>query len=263
MHLFVDGLLSAGNDDEEDILARENIANQHIGHLRTIGAGFETRIKAFSYSGYDRGRRGYYGYIGDDTLPALGYHVETLYSLLSKCRRARWVITAYSLGASVAILAVSRLVSEAESGVLRVPRLTLIAPALYGAPLIGDPELRKLVLGARSPFGPEMPPLAQDFDGEQGYSHEVREALVELLNAGVDVTIVYSPEDEFAPYPKRIDERVCHVPMPRVDVPDAETPFRVHFLAKSAADIHALVHYLAKPFLHKSPGARRAGSVNR
>lgn len=191
--LVVDGWLSQGNDD--------HLGRTYMRELRVLEPLRVPTIRAFTYAGPGL------AYTFEDTLRSAGTHTNRLTEILSACPpQARFILTAFSLGGAIALLALNRLLNEQGSTWLRqrVPLTILLQPALYGSP-----EILDFLQRGPSPFTPSIPPIALDLGPREGqYPTEARGAIPRLLNAGLAVDIVYANGDAVAGYTPIDDRRL-------------------------------------------------------
>jgi hypothetical protein len=248
-HLLIDGLLSHGSDDPEHPIAAKHIAEEHVRFLASRGLPGSSRAKGHTYHRY-RVARHLRGYIGWDTLDRIDAHVDHLFGVLLSRRRGSWVITAFSLSAPIAVLATHRLL-QTPGQERKVRRLILVTPALFEVDWLSNSETRIKILGDGTPFGRNLPDLAMDFETPAERCADARAALVDLLDAGIDVTIIYSPNDGVAAFKQVIDPRIYHwaIPAEPRELQSAAYPVTVHFGASSVAAHHHLIHELQSPFI--------------
>lgn len=235
-HLLLDGWLSVGHLDQHS-----HFAQLHLRHVETLDPLWQWKplIRAFSYSAPGQSYAHYH-----TTMPFFEEHVARLLAILTS--GGKWVITAYSLGAAVAAVALGRLGAEDPSLRDRVPQLILVAPGIYGSQPLFD-----LLTSGQSSFK-HIPTIAIDLGQESGpYTAEARAALPSILNLGVSVAVIYSSRDEFAPYVPLDDPRIFHLETPtkalnRTEIVD---PFVAHLRMQKAPNNHDQIYYLTRALL--------------
>ena len=232
-NLFVDGWLSEGNDN--------HLAPIHLAQVRTVDRHWQPSVNGFSYYAPK------FQYIGDDTNGPLEKHISNFTAVLSGAApNAKYVITAYSMGAAVTLIALGRFLSHVSSLRKLVPFVILLEPAIYGAP-----DLLTFLQGEDTPFL-EVPPIALDL-GREDFNDpvEARESVALLLDAGIAVAILYSSHDSFAPYRPFPDQRVFHneTPADALVRRGQIDPVAVHFQMRTTASNHLLIYHLTKPLV--------------
>lgn len=240
-HLFIDGWLSAGNDEA-------HVATLYRDYVARHDPNLLPRVRAFSYHQPEL------TYSKFDTMGPVATHIQNLMDVITAAPRATWVVTAYSLGAAVATIALGRLSAQLPTLRTRVPLLILWAPAFYGGEAVldvvqQDPALLK---------GGVPPPIAIDLALREGrLPREARQAVTSLLDAGIAVAIMYSQHDQFAPYTPLETLRVLH--QERSAAADEKEkgrrqvavvdPFLIHVRMRNDHAVQTLTYHLAKPLV--------------
>lgn len=242
-HLIIDGWLSAGND-------KQHLSAVYSSSIHSVDVLWEQRVRAFSYSGVGE------QYVGDHTLYYPWSLVENLTHVLSwggvSRYRNKWVVTAYSIGAPILLLALKDLIVENPEFRLKVPLVTLIEPATHGAPLILDaiastsamPDDERHVMDFD-----EIPPILAYLGNEQyEYSKLARSAVNAILDAGITIVIVYSAHDRIAPYFRIPDKRIVHREIPNevLEINGMIDLVKTHFNIRNNEYVHRLVYSITR-----------------
>jgi len=276
--LFVDGFLSDSGAG--------NIVSIHRKRLDTIDPDWRYLIRGFSYWNDTRARHsGETGYVGYDTLGSIRRQADRLSAFLaSSPQGAQWSIVAYSMGAVVALLALSTLQQQSPAVGLvrdRVNQLVLVAPALWGAPH-GQQLLTEILgasLGAELSQIEEESPLFAALDpflatqlavvvSELGHRESAvvkaaRGSISELLRSGVSVSVLYATADTFTPFESLGQQRVLELDVDSIARSVARSdrarpqqmrhPFVFHLQVKAGLRNHAVIYQLVKPSLALFP----------
>ena len=207
-------------------------------------AHFPVAIRAFSYG--DVGMT----YVGQDTCDDLRTLVDKLVNVLDEpAPERRWLFTAYSLGALIASLAVGRMSQASRDVRRRIPAITLLHPALHGAP-----DLIRVVMGEKSPFkGEELLLFRQLSRGDRRWFKEGQESIGWIADRGVGVSVIHSRHDTIAPFESLEDPRVFEFQTPDdlLETRIGRSPDAVytHFRVRKNTFCHRLIYAMAKPLV--------------
>lgn len=204
-HVLLDGWMSTGDDT----------THLYAIHSDTLGQGARWMaefLRAYSYTGPSQ----VYG--PRDTNGNLRAHLRAFQAALSKFDpEAPLAITAYSLGAAIALISLRRYFAQHPHP--RPFRLTLIAPAISGTPglfdALRDPSsaLYKEFRAADALFGGDEPALLLALGQRDAWGvREARAAAHDLAAIG-GLSIRFIEGDLFAPHEQfhiaDIDEQPC------------------------------------------------------
>ena len=243
VHLMIDGWMSSGGTEESEKQS-QHLAVMHVQQARDTDANFPVAVRAFSFG--DLGMT----YAGYDTCDDLITLIEKLVGILDEpAPERRWLVTAYSLGAVIAALAIGQLSQGSREMGRRIPAFTLLHPALHGAP-----ELIGAVMDEKSPFKGEEPLLLRQLGGGgQEWFEQAQMSIGWVVDSGVGVTVIHSRHDTVAPFKTLGDSRVFefHTPDDLLEDRPGRSPddTYAHFRVRGNRFYHRLIYAMAKPLV--------------
>lgn len=199
--VVLDGFLSQANSD--------HIANRYLEAFSSIESKRTPCIRGFSYNDQDRAWTYSYQHTFLDVLT----HTDGLQSLVECLEPTGPIVPiAFSMGGAVLLLALDRLLHTRGSDWVkdRVPLVVLIQPAIFGCPNYD-------MLG--NSIDGSIPLIAYDLGPPDGvYPSAARNAVGELLDAGVAVNIISRTGDPIAPYRHQQERRLWQLTPPVISL---------------------------------------------